>query len=401
MKTMKQTISIPCWLAVNLLLVALANRGAAETNSAAVDPSSLLQRLQAELDQQTKRIDRLYRAIGPHLEELEEQAAKWEKQQREDKELALEAIRKVEDENLTGIGCINPAKAEFAVLLNDGSVRIFDASGKPAKELRQPGQALTCLAFAPNGSELLAGTRQGALLAWELANSTCRSLCTNVGNKVDRVAWLGADRVAWGSYVEYWKDGKALDHDKKAGAVLERGSGRTLWTFRGFMRNDFYTLAGAPDGSSLAVQEIPGLPRAAFVLDAATGEVRHTCYDPEHGSGPLSVGLSPDGNLLAVGYAPYDIILWNARTGARQSLLKGHSNWVVSLAFSSDSQRLISGAGDSTARVWDVAQAKEIGRIRFPGESTYVEGVGLSPKGDVAFAVARGILQVARMPQRN
>ncbi|MDH7502294.1 MAG: hypothetical protein QHJ82_06210 [Verrucomicrobiota bacterium] len=119
----------------------------------------------------------------------------------------------------------------------------------------------------------------------------------------------------------------------------------------------------------------------------------------EHGAGPLSVGISPNGDTLAVGYAPWDIILWNARTGARQKLLKGHSNWVVSLAFSADSKRLISGAGDSTARVWDLESGKEIGRIRFRGESSYVDGVGLSPKGDIAFAVARGMLVVARVAE--
>jgi len=137
------------------------------------------------------------------------------------------------------------------------------------------------------------------------------------------------------------------------------------------------------------VQEIPGQPRGAFLLDGATGAVLLTCYDKEDGHSPLSLALSPDSRTLAVGYAPYDIILWNAQTGARQKLLKGHSNWVVSLAFSADSKRLISGAGDSTARVWDTESGKEIGRIRFPGESSYVDGVGLSPKSDIAFAVVR------------
>ena len=65
--------------------------------------------------------------------------------------------------------------------------------------------------------------------------------------------------------------------------------------------------------------------------------------------------------MLAVGYAPYDIILWNAQTGSRQKLLKGHSNWVVSLAFSADGKRLISGAGDSTARLWDLETARKSG----------------------------------------
>jgi len=358
-----------------------------------------VQRLQGQLDEQTKRIDRLYRAIGPHLAELEERAAAVEKQEQEDKALALERIREIRDESLTAIGCGNPAAAAFAVLTGDGGVRIFDAGGKPGRDLQRPGQVINCLAFSPNGSELLTGTEGGALLVWDVAKGSCLTVCTNVGRKVDRVTWLGKDRVVWGSNVKYWNDGgKPVDHDKPAGAVLDRATGQLRWTFRGFVRNDFFTLAGAEDGNRLVVQEIPGQPRGAFLLEGATGEVLLTCYDKEDGHSPLSLALSPDSRTLAVGYAPYDILLWNAQTGARQKLLKGHSNWVVSLAFSADSKRLISGAGDSTARVWDTENGKEIGRLRFPGESNYVDGVGLSPKGDIAFAVVRGMLVVARVP---
>jgi WD40 repeat protein len=372
------------------------------TNPPPRDTSATLQRLQEQLDQQTKRLDRLYKAIGPQLAELEERAAAAEKQEQEDKALALEPIREVADESLTSIGCVNPAAAEFGVITTAGGVRIFDAAGKPVKEFQKPGLAITGLAFSPNGSEMLTGTDSGALLVWDVAKGTCLTVCTNVGQKLARVAWLGNDRVVWGSTVTYWNEGgKPVDHDKSAGAVLERASGRPRWTFRGFVRNDFFTLAGALDGSRLVVQEIPGQPRGAFLLNGATGEVLLTCFDKENGHSPLSLALSPDSRTLAVGYAPYDIILWNARTGARQKLLKGHSNWVVSLAFSADSKRLISGAGDSTARIWDLETGKETGRLRFPGESNYVDGVGLSPRGDIAFAVARGLLVVARVPTVN
>src|ERR1051326_8128366 len=69
--------------------------------------------LQSQLDEQTKRIDRLYKAIGPHLAELEERAAALESQQQEDKALGLETISRVADESLSGIGANNSAAAEF------------------------------------------------------------------------------------------------------------------------------------------------------------------------------------------------------------------------------------------------------------------------------------------------
>ena len=55
---------------------------------------------------------------------------------------------------------------------------------------------------------------------------------------------------------------------------------------------------GAMNRTVWAVQEIPGKPREAFLPDSATGRVLHICYDQEHGSGPLSLGLSPDGIML-------------------------------------------------------------------------------------------------------
>ena len=84
------------------------------TNPPPRDTSATLQRLQAQLDQQTKRLDRLYNAIGPQLAELEERAAAAEKQEQEDKALALEPIREVADENLTSIGCVNTAASPTA-----------------------------------------------------------------------------------------------------------------------------------------------------------------------------------------------------------------------------------------------------------------------------------------------
>jgi hypothetical protein len=86
------------------LAISFGITAAAAEESPAQDTSAALQRLERQLDEQTKRIDRIYRLIGPNLAELEERAAELEKQQQEDKALALEQIRQVKDESLTAIG---------------------------------------------------------------------------------------------------------------------------------------------------------------------------------------------------------------------------------------------------------------------------------------------------------
>ena len=361
--------------------------------------SATLLRLQEQLDQQTRRLDRLYRALGPQLEELETQAAEHEKQQQEDKALAMERIADIEGADLTPQGCMSPATAEFAVITTAGALRIYDAGGKAGKEFRAPGQAVVCAAFSPDGTMLLAGTDKGTVLTWEVATGRGSVVVGNVGAAVGRVAWLGNANLAWAVNVSYWEEGKPTNHDKPAGAVVERMTGKERWRFKANIIERYMTLAGSNDGQRLVVMEIPGQPRGAFLLDGATGEVKQTCYDADHGSGPLSIALAPDNRTLAVGYAPDDIILWNGQTGKQSKLLKGHTNWVVSLAFSADSRRLISGGGDSTVRVWDVAGGKEIGRLRFGDSSTYTHAVGLSPNGEVAFALVElGHLVVARVP---
>ena len=53
--------------------------------------------------------------------------------------------------------------------------------------------------------------------------------------------------------------------------------------------------------------------------------------------------------------------MWDAQTG--QSVidpLKGHSDYVVSVAFSSDGRHIVSGSWDKTVRVWDAQRGQKI-----------------------------------------
>lgn len=356
-----------------------------------------LRRLRAEIAIMRRQLQELYDYLDSqvHFRELAQERAREAK-------LLLPIVREISDESLTSLGCSSPTASLFAVITTDGGVRLYDAAGRVQRRFQRKDETVTAVAFSPNGKLLLAGTGAGSLLIWDLAAGDCEVVpAPEQRPSIGRVAWLaGTESIAWGATVSYYgKDGQRINTEQPSGAVLRRATGEVSWKYQSLIRNDFQGLSASPDGRRLAVLEIPGKPRAVFVLDGATGEIVSTLFHAPLSSGPLSAAVAPDGKTVAAGYAPSGIILWDSAKGELLRLLNGHTNWVVSLGFSRDGRLLISGGGDSTARVWSVATGKEIGRIRFPGESTYVESVGFSPDGAHVFALAEdGKLVIARAP---
>jgi len=73
--------------------------------------------------------------------------------------------------------------------------------------------------------------------------------------------------------------------------------------------------------------------------------------------------------------------------------LKGHSDWIRSLAFNPDGQAIVSGSNDETARLWDVKTGQLIHMLR--GHEERVKSVGISPDGRIiASASANSIIKL-------
>ena len=56
--------------------------------------------------------------------------------------------------------------------------------------------------------------------------------------------------------------------------------------------------------------------------------------------------------------------LWDRRDGRERLTLRGHAGPVSAVAFSPDSQRLISASLDGTIKVWDADSGQEIQTLR-------------------------------------
>jgi WD40 repeat protein len=107
------------------------------------------------------------------------------------------------------------------------------------------------------------------------------------------------------------------------------------------------------------------------------------------------VSWSPDGRLIAASSADTARV-WDAETGTLRHTLVGHSSLVLSLAWSPDPSRLVTGSLDGTAKVWEIGSegVRELWSLSAQETRSGVVGVAFSPDGARVAAGDAGITAV-------
>jgi WD40 repeat protein len=102
-------------------------------------------------------------------------------------------------------------------------------------------------------------------------------------------------------------------------------------------------------------------PAGTRLVIATSGDVVHVhdvatekCLSQFFPGAPVNrLAWHPDGDLLATDSADQQVHLWNVATGRRHTVLHGHQNNGINVAFCPGSDLLLSWAWDGTSRLWD------------------------------------------------
>jgi WD40 repeat protein len=221
--------------------------------------------------------------------------------------------------------------------LQDGTVKVrTGASFAAERSLDGPGGEVSALTVSADGTRAAAGRADGSLQRWD---TTTGKQTFNLPGKSE------ADAV---TALAFGPDGKQLFVGDKKGVVrrLDADNGKELARFTA-SAGGVSGLALSPDGKRLVSV---GADKVVRLWNLDDG--KEAAALKGHSAAIRAVAFAPDGRTIASGGDDNVIRLWEPVTAQGLAVLKGHTGAVTALVFTPDGKTLLSSGADRTLRWW-------------------------------------------------
>ena len=279
---------------------------------------------------------------------------------------------------------------------NQSQINLYEIKTRQIVRSLYPGKdGLVEIAFSPDGTRLVSGSRQGnekegfssSLELWIGPNWKPLGLLYGVASGLndiqftpdgDYLAVVYAEPPPKSSNIDFWETSSWLiDTNMEAGSILQVA-----------ISPDSAYLATSPDRYDIRVWDLKENAFLYRIPTSFTGAVNRMAFSPDSGilasghydgfvrlwdvtNGNLllafdtgavveSLAFSPDGQIIAIGGAFENslIQLRSAGSGALLRSLDNQTTGISQLSFSPDSKYLVSASYDGNLRLWGIRPAE-------------------------------------------
>ena len=265
--------------------------------------------------------------------------------------------------------------------LAGAAVREAEVKHQQAGDAVSAPRPPTAIAFAPDGTGLLIGSRDGSALLFglpegggpgviKLHDSPVVSLNFAVDGQLVSTAANGEVRI--GAIEPAWQLERTIEPAESGAPPLDR----------------VLALAFSPDGTLLASGGgVPSREGELLLWNASDGTLARRIEKP-HGDAVLDLAFFLDGSRLASTAADRFAKVFNPATGELIRTFEGHTGHVLSATWSRNGLHLATGGADKVVKIWDFHAGSQVRTIEgFDKPVTRVRYLGYRDEMAVSWGV--------------
>jgi WD40 repeat protein len=243
-----------------------------------------------------------------------------------------------------------PDERRVMTCAEDGSLRVWDLEsgvqiGDDWRDEGNPTEGVITMALSPNGKTVAAGSRSGTVSLWDVETEKVIAKWRGHIGVVGSVCWAAdGRRVASGS-----DDGTVRVWDMENGKIV-------LGPIMTGHKN-VYAVVYSPDASMIATggYEESGIK----IWDANTGSQLFSTL--KHDTEVLSLAWTSDQKKLISGSMFGSISIFDTATWQQIAILDGHQDAVYAISLFRSDRLFASASWDNTARLWNLDTNLQVG----------------------------------------